>query len=243
MKKSIQLLFPLMILLVGSFGCSSITVLRTKEMKAQSDTLFMRIDTLNDEILAKQATQDELLRLIRADMQLRFNELEKKIADLSSGLSESQYRLSRLDEKTADFQKQFQAKLAAESLAVVSKSEETQKLFQIATSDFNAGRFDIAISGFQDLLTRFPESKESIDAQYWIAECNYAKKLYENAQKEYLLYIKQNPQGAKVCVALYKLGLAYEKDDKSKSRDLVWKKLREQCPDGEEAKLTKSRTK
>jgi tol-pal system protein YbgF len=229
------------IILAGFSGCSSITVLRTKEMKAQSDTLYMRIDSLNLKILEKQATQEELLRLIRADMQLRFNEIEKKIEDLASGLSENQYRLSRLDEKTADFQKQLQAKLAAESLAVVSKSEETQKLFQIATSDFNAGRFDIAVSGFQDLITRFPESEESKDAQYWIAECLYAKKQFEEAEKGYLLYFKQNQKGSKVCVVLYKLGMTYEKLNKSKSRDLVWKKLRDQCPDSEEAKLTKSR--
>jgi tol-pal system protein YbgF len=241
MKKAITYLTTLMIILAGFSGCSYITVLRTQEMKAQSDTLYMRIDSLNHEILAKQATQDELLRLIRADLQIRFNELEKKIGDLASGLSESQYRLSRLDEKTADFQKQFQAKIAAESLAVVSKDVETLKLFQIATSDFNAGRFDIAISGFQDLLTRFPESQESQEAQYWIAECHYAKKKYDDAEKGYLHYIKQYPQGEKVCVALYKLGLAYEKDDKSKSRDLVWKKLKDQCPDSEEAKLIKSR--
>jgi tol-pal system protein YbgF len=241
MKMALRWLIPLMTAMCAFSGCSSITVLRTKELKAQSDTLFHRIDSLNREIAAKQATQDELLRLIRADLQLRFNELEKKIADLSSGLSESQYRLSRLDEKTADFQKQLQAKLAADSLAVASKNEEINKLFQIAMSDFNAGRFDIAISGFQDLITRFPEAEESQEAQYWIAECNYAKKLYEGAQQEYLSYIKQNPQGTKVCVALYKLGMAYEKIGKSRSRDLVWKKLVDQCPESEEAKLTRSR--
>lgn len=240
MKKDTVILLFLLFTLPLISGCSYITVLRTKEMKAQSDTLYLRIDSLNHEILEKQATQDELLRLIRADLQLRFNELEKKLADLSSGISESQYRLSRLDEKTADFQKQLQAKLAAESLAVASKNEEIHKLFQIATSDFSAGRFDIAKSGFQDLIERFPESEDAKEAQYWIAECNYAKRHYETAQKEYLLYIKQNPQGAKVCVALYKLGLAYDKSGKSKSRDLVWKKLNDQCPDSEEAKLTKS---
>jgi TolA-binding protein len=241
MNNKISIFATIIFILTGFSGCSYITVLRTKEMKAQSDTLSMRIDSLNHEILAKQATQDELLRLIRADLQIRFNELEKRIGDLASGLSESQYRLSRLDEKTADFQKQFQAKLAAESLAVVSKNEETLKLFQIATSDFNAGRFDIAVSGFQDLLTRFPESDESQEALYWVAECTYAKKQYDDAEKGYLQYIKQYPQGPKVCVALYKLGLAYEKDEKSRSRDLVWKKLKDQCPDSEEAKLIKSR--
>jgi TolA-binding protein len=218
--------------IAGLSGCSSITMLRTRELKAESDTLGMQIDSLKIEILAKQETEVEMLRLIRADQQIRFTELEKKISDLASSISESQYRLSRLDEKTADFQKQFKAKL-----------DEIQKLFQIATADFTTGRFDISLSGFKDLMSRFPESSESQESQYWIAECNYAKKEYEEAAQGYLLYMKQNPQGAKVCVALYKLGLAYDKQNKSKSKDLVWKKLNDQCPDSEEAKLIKSRTK
>ena len=84
------------------------------------------------------------------------------------------------------------------------------------------------------------ESEEAGEAQYWIAECNNAKKDYDGAIKGYLQYIKQYPQGTKVCVSLYKLGLAYEKIKKTRSRDLVWKKLTEQCPDSEEAKLTNS---
>ncbi|MBN1128670.1 MAG: tetratricopeptide repeat protein [Chitinispirillaceae bacterium] len=240
MKKAL-ILIVLSLILISLPGCSHLTVLRTKEMKAESDSLFMRIDSLNKEIVVRQNTNDELLRLIRADLQIRFTELEKRLSDLSSGLSESQYRLSRLDEKTADFQKQFKAKLEADSLAAQSKKEEIQKLFQIAESDFNAGRFDIAISGFKDLLSRFPDAPEGQEGQYWVAECHYAKKEYDEAVQGYLLYIKQNAQGPKMCAALYKLGLAYEKQNKSKSKDLVWKKLAEQCPESDEAKLIKSR--
>jgi tol-pal system protein YbgF len=239
MKTIVVLITTVGICLVCFTGCSHITVLRTKEMKAESDTLFMRIDSLQSEIVTRQNTNDELLRLIRADLQIRFDELEKKLADLSSGLSENQYRLSRLDEKTADFQKQFQAKLEADSLAAGSKREEILKLFQIAMSDFNAGRFDIAISGFKDLMSRFPDAPEGQEGQYWVAECNYAKKEYEEAIQAYLLYVKQNPQGLKMSAALYKLGLTYGKQNKSKSKVMVWKKLVEQYPDSEEAKLAK----
>lgn len=224
-------------------GCSYITVLRTKEMKAENDTLSWKIDSLQSVLKERQQTQDELLRLIRADQQVHFSGLEKKVADLESRLSENQYRLSRIDEKTADFQKKLEAKLSADSAAAQTKQAEVEKLFQIASGDFTAGRFDIALNGFKDLLIRFPDAPEGQEAQYWIAECEYAKKSYEDAEKTFLLYIKQNPQGPKICVTLYKLGLTYEKMRKSKSKDLVWKKLADQCPDSEEAKLVKSRRK
>lgn len=224
-------------------GCSHITVLRTKEIKAESSLLRARLDSLQAILLDKQRTVDELLRLIRADQQVHFEELEKKISDLETTLSESQYRLSKIDEKTADFQKKLDAKMQADSVAGQSKIAEIKKLFQIAGGDFAAGRFDIALSGFQDLAARFPDSPEGQEMQYWMGECHYAKKSYDNAEKSYLLYIKQNPQGAKVCPALYKLGFCYEMLDKGKSKTVVWKKLLEQCPDSHEAKLVKDQAK
>jgi TolA-binding protein len=44
-----------------------------------------------------------------------------------------------------------------------------------------------------------------------------------------------------MCVSLYKLGLVYDKQNKAKAQSMVWKKLLEQCPDSDEAKVAKSR--
>jgi tol-pal system protein YbgF len=222
-------------------GCSYITVLRTQELYAVRDSLRAEIDSLRSKLLEEQQAQEDLLRLIRADQQVRFSELEKQVADVGSGLSENQYRLSKIDEKTADFQRQLESKLAADSLSVNSRSAEIVKLFQAATGDFNAGRFDIAKKSFRDLSSRFPESSQGQEAEYWVGECLYAKKEYKEAETALLLYIKKYPQGNKACVTLYKLGLCYEKLDKDKSKDLVWKKLLDKCPDTQEAEIVKSR--
>jgi TolA-binding protein len=220
-------------------GCSSITVLRTKEMNAARDTLRVRIDSLQKKILEEQQTQNEMLRLLRADQQVRFSEIEKNIGEIGSGLSESQYRLSKIDEKTANFQKQLQAKFTADSITASSRNAEIDNLFQIASSDYAAGRFDIALNGFKDLMSRFPDSPAGKDAEYWAAECLNGKKEYAEAEKVYILFYKKNPQGSLGCTVLYKLGLVYEKQNKEKSRDMVWKKLIENCPDSDEAKLLK----
>ena len=63
-------------------GCSSITLLRIQELKevqSRVDSLRMEV-AARDEILQKeQKSQNELLRLIRADMQVRFEELAKSV--------------------------------------------------------------------------------------------------------------------------------------------------------------------
>ncbi len=204
--------------------------------------LKFEIAALDKKITDQQQEQNELLRLIRADQQVRFSEVEQKITELGSNLSENQYRLSKIYENTSDFQKQLAAKFAADSAAAKTQKSEIEKLFQIASDDFNAGRFDIARSGFQDIASRFPEASQGQESQFWIGECFYAEKTYDAAESAFLLYVHNYPQGAKACVALYKLGLCYEKLDKKKSQELVWKKLVETCPDSDEAKLVASRS-
>ena len=221
-------------------GCSSLTVLRTREIVAVQDSIKIELAAMEKRLADQQQQQNEMLRLIRADQEIRFAELERNVQDLGSNLSENQYRLSKIAENTADVQKQLETKLSADSVATAGHAQEVEKLFQIASGDFNAGRFDIARSGFQDIAARFPDAPQGRDAQFWIGECRYAKKEYGDAASAFLLYIRDVPQGAKSCAALYKLGLCYGKTDKKKSRDLVWKKLLEQCPGTNEADLVTS---
>ena len=224
-------------------GCSNLTMLRTQELRDvqyRVDSLHSELTSLQKKSLEEQKTQSEMLRLIRADQQVRFNELDRKVSAIEGNLSENQNRLSKIDEKTAEFQKKIVAKLVADSMAANSKTEEIEKLFQIAMSDFNAGRYDIALSGFKDISTQFPESSMAEEAEYWIAECMYAKREYTNSEKAYITFIKKYPGGSKMCVSLYKLGLAYDKQNKTKSKKMVWKKLLEQCPDSQEAQVVKA---
>ncbi|HEX2956897.1 MAG TPA: tetratricopeptide repeat protein [Chitinispirillaceae bacterium] len=226
------------------WGCSNVTMLRTQELKLvkQSvDSLNNELSVMQKKILEEQKSQAELLRLMRADQQVRFNEIDRKVSSIEGNLSENQYRLSKIDEKTAEFQKKFDAKLISDSLAGNVKIAEIEKLFQISMNDFNAGRYDIALSGFQDITAKYPDAVIAQDAEYWVAECNYAKKAYSDAEVTYMSYIKKYPQGSKMCVALYKLGLVYDKQNKAKAQGMVWKKLLEQCPDSDEAKVVRSR--
>ena len=219
------------------------TLLRTRELRAvqsQVDSLRIELTTLQKAMHEEQKNQSEIVRLIRADQQLRFSELDQKVSQINSNLNENQFRLSRIDEQTAEFQKKLEAKLAYDSAASNSRDAEIEKLFQIAMGDFNAGRYDIATSGFKDLFIQFPESPFASEAEYWVAECNYAKRAYKEAERNYISYVKKYPEGSKLCVSLYKLGLAYEKQKKNKSKKMVWKKALEQCPDSPEIQVIRA---
>jgi tol-pal system protein YbgF len=225
-------------------GCSNVTMLRTKELKLVKesvDSLHSELTSMQKKLYDEQKAHSEMLRLMRADQQVRFNEIDRKVSAIEGNLTDNQYRLTKIDEKAAEFQKKFEAKIINDSIAGNTRTAEIEKLFQISMNDFNAGRYDIALSGFQDLMTKYPDAVLAQDAEYWLAECYYAKKTYNDAEASYMGYIKKYPQGSKMCIALYKLGLVYDKQGKPKSQTMVWKKLLEQCPDSDEAKVAKSR--
>jgi TolA-binding protein len=227
-------------LLLGN-GCSHITVLRTRELRevqARVDSLRVEIES---DITENQKKQGELLRVIRADMQVKFGELGQRVSALEQSISESQYRLSKIDEKTQEIRERWEERARADSLVQSEQDAEIEKLFQIAYGDFTAGRYDLALGGFEDLLNRFPEASKTQEAAYWAAECHYVKNDLAAAEEGYKGYIKNYPQGGKLCASLYKLGLIYRKQNKSKSQKLVWEKLLAQCPDSEEAQAATSR--
>ncbi len=225
-------------------GCSSITLLRIKELKAVES----RVDSLKSQLALQQETmlkelrnQNELLRLIRADQQVRFEELGQKIISLDGSLSESKYRLSQIDQKTQEIRDQWKAKTTADSNAAQQKTSQIDKLYQIAYSDFAAGRYDLAAMGFIDFVKQFPDVPLADEATYYIAECRYGKKEYDNAEVAYSDYIRKFRQGQKICAALYKLGLIFENKKKLEKRKMVWQKLLASCPTSDEAAVVKDR--
>ncbi len=230
------------ILLLGS-GCTNLTVLRIEELKqveAHVDTLKAELTALQEKMLLEQKGQTEMLRLIRADQQLRFAEFDRKLTALAGDVSESQARLSQIDQKTLEIKKRWEEKAREDSLSTANRTSELENLFSIALSDFNAGRYDISVGGFRDMIDKFPGSSQAEESVYWLAECSYVRDKYEDAAAGYKDYIKKYSSGSKICAALFKLGLVYEKLNQKKARDMVWAKLVNQCPNSEEAEAAKA---
>jgi len=214
----------------------SLTAAQAKFIEEQSKLLAEQ-----SRMLEEQKTASEMLRLMRADMLVRFNEVDRKVSAIESNLSESQSRISRLDQKTSEFSRRLEQKLASDDEAANQRKVQIEKLFEIAMSDFNAGRYDLAISGFVDFSRQFPETPQAPEAEYWAAEARFAKKEYEVAEKEYMQFIRKYPDGARSCAVFYKLGLVYEQQEKKKSAEMVWNNLLQRCPDSQEAQAVKAR--
>jgi len=234
------------VLLALTTGCSHLTVLRVQELRdvsAHVDSLGARLDSTQQQLLALQKEQQEIVRLIRADQQVRFAELGRQIDMLEGGINESQQRLTQIDRKTQEIKQSWEEKARADSLVETQRTNEMNKLLQLAQDDFQARRYDLALKGFEDIRNRFPATPQCEEAAYRIAECWYAQQKLEEADNAYKAYLKEYKDGKSACLAMYKLGMIYEKQNKDKARELMWKKVVEVCPQSEEAAAIKQKLK
>ena len=239
--------------MVGCTGSNKI-VMRWTGVREAQDTVRADVAALQSKLIEEQnkllaeqrAVIDgqkmiiDMLMPMRAEQGVRFNEIDRKVSAIMSNMFESQSRLSRLDQKTSEVSRRLEQKLASEEEASNQRTLQLEKLFEIAMGDFNSGRYDLAITGFADLVKQYPDAAQVPDAVYWIAEAYFAKKDYATAEKSYMDFVKKYPDGPKSCVAFYKLGLAYEHQEKVKSRDMVWKNLLDRCPESHEAQGVKA---
>jgi tol-pal system protein YbgF len=58
-------------------------------------------------------------------------------------------------------------------------------MMKAAEGDFMSGKFDLAISGYKEVLEKFPTSPQAADAQYWIAESLFSQGKCREALPEY----------------------------------------------------------
>ena len=81
------------------------------------------------------------------------------------------------------------------------------QLFAAAYGDYSRGNYDLAMSEFRQYVETYPSSEMADNAQYWIGECYYAKKLLNEAIAEFDKVSLLFPKGDKVPGARFKKGV------------------------------------
>ena len=113
--------------------------------------------------------------------------------------------------------------------------------FNLALNDYQSGRYELALSGFQRFVKDFPNANLTPDAYYWIGETYYGMKDYVRAIPAFEQVVNEYPRSEKVPAALFKLGLATaETGDTARARTYL-KRVIEQHKDSTEAKLARNR--
>jgi tol-pal system protein YbgF len=82
------------------------------------------------------------------------------------------------------------------------------QLFAAAYGDYSRGNYDLAISEFRQYVETYPSSEMADNAQYWIGECYYGKKQFNEAIAEFDKVSLLFPKGDKIPGSRLKKGMA-----------------------------------
>jgi len=233
------------VLFLGLIGlltvsCSQMTVLRTRELTE----VQVRVDSLRAEMIAfdekwQKAREEESRKEERSRVatELMLSRISEMIMQLSGNVAESQSHLSEISRRTDLISAQMAERARQDSLMATIQEFERSDLFNLARANFDKGNFTLAIRDFTDYIERYPETTEAEYALFFKAESHFALDSLDIAETLYKQYFSEHREGRFACSALYKLGLIYEKQGRTRSRDAVWGQLERQCPESIEFRL------
>jgi tol-pal system protein YbgF len=221
--------------------------------RGQAD-MVLKVDQLGVDLQVLQGKLEELNRLI-AQLAIRLDDQTFKTAQTTS-------RLDALEARTVAPQTINPPRQPAEgaetspSPDAVSPDKKTvipgrspgqsggvlpTEAYNLAYNDYIKGNYDLALVGFQNYTTQFPDTSLSPDAHYWIGQIHYTKKDYRKAIEAFDLVVQKYPKSDAVAKSLLQEGLCYlELGDKARSKTYL-RRVVQDYPFSEESKLAKNR--
>jgi tol-pal system protein YbgF len=116
-----------------------------------------------------------------------------------------------------------------------------QRMFDTSYDDYTAGRFELAIQGFQHFIQVYPKLAQAADAQYNIGMSYYSQSKWNEARDAFQQVITDYPQATNVVPdAYYKLGQTYERLNQIDAAKNAYQTVVQKHPNTQSATLASS---
>jgi tol-pal system protein YbgF len=115
--------------------------------------------------------------------------------------------------------------------------------YRMAYNDYLKGNYDLAVESFKLYRQQFPDSPLADNALYWIGECHFSQKKYEEAIDDFNEVVLAYPQGDKVPAAHLKKGISYMELGKKEEALAAFKLLVSKYPLSEETRIAQDKIK
>jgi tol-pal system protein YbgF len=190
------------------------------EIRAVQDQLKSLVDLVR-QAMAGQSGAQEGLRAVPAqyqDILRKLDTLTLEVQRISSELagrsSQAAPAVTAEDEQRPATQTPVRTPpesrpQPAPARPVPAPTMSPQEAYSVAYNDYLKGNYDLAIDSFKLYRQQFPESPLADNALYWIGECRYSQRKYEEAIDAFDELIVAYPQGDKAAAAHLKKGLSF----------------------------------
>ncbi len=204
-------------------------------LEQQISSLDRRVEIIDNKVSALTQNQAdfnqnrESLNLSLQFIKEEINELKNKITKINDGLM----MLSRKDLQDSQG---LDIENGQESLL-----QSPENIYYTSYSDYLKKNYELAIKGFKQFIQLFPRNSLADNSLYWIGECYYAQKMYQEAANTFERLINQYSDGDKIPAAMLKKGFALIEMGKQSEGAGVLKGLISKFPLSEEASLAQQR--
>jgi tol-pal system protein YbgF len=162
-----------------------------ERMADQVNTLAAGTQKLNQSIDGIRTQNDATIRELRATLKT----VSDSVKDLQNDLSSARSQINTISRELSAM------KNTAEPLAT------PEDLWREANLNYNVGLWDLAISGLQEFLAKYPTDPKAPDAQLRIGDALHAQKKLELAVTQYDIVLQKYPESDTTRAALLKKGL------------------------------------
>ena len=210
-------------------GFSSITMLRTKEMRAVGDDVIAKNDSAYKALSAENAALRAELDSVKAQLDasaVAQKRLQAEVTVLSNRMSEETVRrdtrqeeiIYRLDLLLGKSDKILAKKVVVnngvasavmEPDANAEKMIEAETMFNAAHSDYHRGEYKLAYNGFKQVYELVKKGEMAEGALYWMSLCLMEANQPAKAKTLLTNLVDSNPNGMKACSGMFKLATIY----------------------------------
>jgi len=222
------------------------------DTSANVDQVRREINALKEKMEEVRYQLDRQIGRSTKEGDQRIKDLEAKVGKVGEELKAQAGLLKQRDEEIRVLRESMQARTTESAPPGAAsdprdksspESETGKKEYDEAWRLVERKDYRAAIPRLREFLKKHPNSGLADNAQYWLGECFYGLKEYDQAILEFDAVRRKYPKGDKVPAALLKQGFAFaELGDKVDAR-LILQELVDRFPQSEEAGRAKQRLK
>ncbi len=206
-----------------------------KQLKAVQRKVFTPGSRFREATPDSAASSPPDTRASLADIEARLSQLETQLRQITGRVEESNYQLGRLKQQMETMTRDYEFRLAAleksrtaspsapkvdiaKKPALPDKSKNAkadilpagteQQQYSYAQKLVTKGQYARAEAALSAFLARYPKARLAGNAQYWLGQTYYVRKMYTRATRAFLEGYNNYPESPKAPAFLLKIGMS-----------------------------------
>lgn len=206
-------------------------------MSAETAAMSEKIKLIEDKVNAITRSQADNNQ-DRESLELSLQFIKEELNELKNSISRVNDRLLSMPAGTVPAGTDNTEGPTADGTA-----QSPESIYYTAYSDYIKKNYDLAVEGFEQFISLYPNNGLADNSLYWIGECYYSQKKYQEAVNTFNRLRTQYSDGDKVPDAILKEGFALiEMGDQTGGINAL-KELISKFPLSEEASLAQQKIK